>query len=97
MLSVYQMNLHIGPPKQVLFGLDSVEIIKISTRDIVAKRITDHASKAYIFSHFIPFTVPPSPELPFEAYEGINIHSLPIADSVLFLDISDSDSKGEAQ
>ena len=57
LLSVYQMT-HTGSPKQVLFGPDSVEITNISTGEIVAKGIVDHASKAYYFSHFMPFLVP---------------------------------------
>ena len=57
LLSVYHLT-HTGSPNQVLFGLDSVEITKISTGDIVVKGIIDHASKAYMFSHFIPFSVP---------------------------------------
>ena len=77
-----------GSPKKVLFGPDSIEIIKISNEDIVAKGIADHASKAYMFSHFMPFTIPASPQLPFKTNEGINIHSLPIADSVSLHDIS---------
>ena len=44
----------------------------------------------------MPFTVPASPQLPFEADEAINIPSLPIADSVSIPDISDSDSEEEA-
>ena len=59
-LFVYQMT-HTGSPKQVVFGPDSVEITKISTGELVAKGIVDHASKAYIFSHFMPYTVSASP------------------------------------
>ena len=90
LLSVYQMT-HTGSPKKVLFGPNSVEITKISTGDIVVKGIVDHASKAYIFSHFMPFMVPVSPQLPFEADKGINIPSLPIAVSVSNPNISYSD------
>ena len=36
MLSVYQMN-HTDSPKQVVFGPDSMEITKISTRELVVK------------------------------------------------------------
>ena len=91
MLYVYQMT-HTGSPKQVLFGPDSVEIINISTGDIVEKGIVDHASRAYYFSHFMPFSVPASSQLPFKADECINIPSLPIAVSVLNPNSSDSDS-----
>ena len=65
-LYVYQMT-HIGSPKQVLFGPDSVEITNISTGEIVAKGIVDHDSKEYYFSHFMPFSFPVSSYLPFEA------------------------------
>ena len=54
------------------------------------KGIVDHASKAYYFSLFIPFSVPATSQLPFEADEGINVLSLPIAVSVLNPDISNS-------
>ena len=57
LLSVYQMT-HIGSPKQVIFGPDSVEITDISTRTIIAKGVANHASKAYEFSHFMPFSEP---------------------------------------
>ena len=55
MLSVYQMP-HTRSPKRVIFGPDLVEIIDISTGNIIAKGATNHASKAYEFSHFIPFS-----------------------------------------
>ena len=87
---------HIGFPKQVLFGPDLVEITNISTRDIVAKGIANHAFKAYYFNDFMPLSVPTSSQLPFEADEGINIPSLPIVVSVLNPDISNSDSKEES-
>ena len=95
MLSAYQMT-HTDTPKQVVFGPDSVEITKISTGELVAKGIDDHGSKAYIFSHFMPYTVPTSPKLSFEADEGVNIPSLPITVSILNLDISNSDSEEES-
>ena len=60
LLYVYQMT-HTVSPKQVVFGPNLVEITKISTRELVVKVIADHASKAYIFSHFIPYIVSGSP------------------------------------
>ena len=48
LLSVYQMT-HIGSPKRVIFGRDSVEITDISTGSIIAKGTANHASKAYEF------------------------------------------------
>ena len=95
LLSIYQMT-HTSSPKKVVFGPDSVEITKISTREIVAKGIVNHASKAYIFSHFMPYIVPTSPQLSFEFDEGINIPSLPIAVSVLNTNICYSDSEEES-
>ena len=87
---------HTDSPKKVVFGPDSVEITKISTGEIVAKGIDDHSSKEYSFSHFMPFSIPSSSQLPFEADEGINIPSLPIAVSVLNPDISYSNSEEES-
>ena len=47
---------HTIPPKRVIFGLDLVEITYISTGNIIAKGVANHASKAYEFSHFMPFS-----------------------------------------
>ena len=49
---------HTSSLKRVIFGLDLVEIIDISTRNIVAKGAANHASKEYEFSHFMPFSEP---------------------------------------
>ena len=57
LLSICQMT-HTGSPKRVIFGPDSVEITDISTRNIIAKGVANHASKAYEFSHFMPFSEP---------------------------------------
>ena len=57
LLHVYQMT-HTGSPKQVVFGHDSVEIIDISTGNIIAKGVAEHASKEYSFLHFMPYTNP---------------------------------------
>ena len=46
---------HTGPPNQVTFGPDSVKITYISTGNIIAKGAANNASKAYEFSHFLPF------------------------------------------
>ena len=61
LLSVYQMT-HTGSPKQVIFGPDLVEITNISTGNIIEKGAANHASKAYEFSHFMPFSEPVHPE-----------------------------------
>ena len=57
LLSVYQMT-HIGSPKRVIFGPDSMEITDISTGNIIAKGVANHASKAYEFSHIMPPSEP---------------------------------------
>ena len=57
MLSVYQMT-HTGSPKWVIFGPESMEITNISIGNIIAKGVANHASKAYEFSHFMPFSEP---------------------------------------
>ena len=62
LLSVYQMT-HNGPPKRVVFGPDSVEISDISTGKIIAKGVANHASKAYEFSHFMPYLDPVQTQL----------------------------------
>ena len=53
LLYVYQMT-HTGSLKRVIFGPNWVEITDISTGSIIAKGTTNHASKAYEFSHFMP-------------------------------------------
>ena len=55
LLFVYQMT-HIGSLKQVAFGPDSVEISYISTQKIRSKGFSNHASKEYEFSHFLPYS-----------------------------------------
>ena len=65
LLSLYQMT-HTGPPKQVIFGPDSVDISDIPTRKIIAKGFANHASKAYEFSHFLPYLDPLLYQLAFE-------------------------------
>ena len=57
---------HIGSPKRVIFGPDSVEITDISTGNIIVKGAANHASKEYEFSHFLPFSEPVHSQLPLE-------------------------------
>ena len=45
LLFVYQMT-HTGSPKRLVFGLDSMDISNISTGDLIAKCVANHASKA---------------------------------------------------
>ena len=55
LLSVYQMT-HTGSPKRVLFEPDTIDISYISSRKMIAKGVANHASKAYEFSHFFPYS-----------------------------------------
>ena len=80
----------------MVFETDLVEITKISTWEFVVQGISQHPSKEYIFSHFIPYTILASPHLLFKADECIKIPSFPIANSVSIPDISDSDSEEES-
>ena len=68
-LSIYQMT-HTGSPKQVVFGPDSIEITYISTGKIIVKGVADHASKAYAFSHFMPYSDPVQPQLLLKGDKG---------------------------
>ena len=55
LLYVYQMT-HTVSPKQVEFGPDSVDISDISIGKLIVKIVANHASKAYEFSHFLPYS-----------------------------------------
>ena len=68
MLSVYQMN-HTVSAKQVIFGPELVDITDISTGNIIAKGVANHASKEYEFSHFMLFLEPVHSQQPL-AREG---------------------------
>ena len=57
LLFAYQM-IHTGSPKRVVFDPDSVEITDISTGKLIEKGVANHASKAYEFSHFLPYSAP---------------------------------------
>ena len=72
-LYVYQMT-HTGPLKRVVFGPNSVEITNTSTRNIIVKGVANHDSKAYEFSHFLPYSDLVQSQQPFER-EGKNISS----------------------
>ena len=73
LLFVYQMT-HIGSPKRVIFGLDLGKITYIFTGNIIVKGVANHASKAYEFSHFLPFSYPVHSQLPLKR-GGKNIPS----------------------
>ena len=77
---------HTGPPKQVILGPDLVEITYISTGNIIAKGVANHASKEYEFSHFLPFSDPMHSQLPLER-GGKNIISTPFAVSTSILEL----------
>ena len=59
---------HSGSPKKVIFGPVPVEIIDISTWNIIAKGAANHAFKAYEFSHFMPFLEPVHSQKPLARY-----------------------------
>ena len=83
---------HSGSPKKFLFGPDSVEISDISTGNIIDKGVANHASKAYEFSHFLPYSTPAQSQQPFER-GGINSLSSPFADNDILSNISFSDDE----
>ena len=85
LLFVYQMT-HIGCPKQFVFGTNSMEISNISTQNIIAKGVANHASKGYEFSHFLPYSAPAQYQQPFER-GGINSLSSPFADNDILSNI----------
>ena len=86
LLSAYQMN-HTGPPNQVVFGPDSVEIIEISTGKNIVKGIVDHSYKEYVFSDYMAYLDPVQTQLLFELDKGIKTPLLPIAYTYLFSNI----------
>ena len=86
LLSVYQMT-HTRSPKQVIFGPDSMEITYISTGNIIAKGVANHASKAYEFSHFMPPSKPVHSQQPL-AREGKIIASTSFESSTSIIDPS---------
>ena len=56
-LSVNQM-IHIGSPKRVTFDPNTLEISEFSTINLIANGVSNHAFKAYGFSHFLPNSYP---------------------------------------
>ena len=87
---------HTGSPKRVIFGPDSVEITDISTGNIIAKGAANHASKAYEFSHFMPFLEPMHSQHPLER-EGKNVPSTSFAVSASIVEPAVSIYKIEIQ
>ena len=84
---------HTSSPTQVVFGLDSIEIMEILPGKIIVKGIADYASKAYAFFDLMPYSNLVQTQLLFEADKGIKTPLLPIADTNLLSNISDSDSE----
>ena len=77
-----------GSPKRVVFGPYLVEISYISTRKLIAKAVSNHASKGYEFSHFLPYLDPVHSHLPFER-EGKFILPKPFPyDNVVSINVS---------
>ena len=55
LLSVYEMT-YTSLSKRVTFTQDDVDILEISTGQVVAVGIADHESRMYKFSHFLPYS-----------------------------------------
>ena len=49
---------HTRSPKRVTFDYDSIEIIEKYTGKLIEKGISNHATKAYDFSHFFLVSLP---------------------------------------
>ena len=49
---------HTTSPNKVIFSLDEVEIIEISSGKVIGKGVANHTSKVYMFSHFLPYSNP---------------------------------------
>ena len=77
---------HTRSPKRVIFGTDSVEITNISTGNIIAKGVANHASKSYAFSHFMPPLEPVHSQQPL-AREGKIISSTSFSASTSIADL----------
>ena len=85
---------HTGPPKRVVFGPNLVEISYISTGNIIAKGVANHASKAYEFSHFFPYSDQVQSQLPFES-RGKTILSTPFTYDNVSISVLDSEFEAE--
>ena len=91
LLYVYQMT-HTGSPNQVVFSPKSMEISGVSTQNIIPKGVANHASKAYEFSQFLPYSDRMQSHLPLER-EGKFVLLKPFA----YDNVSDSESEAEDQ
>ena len=80
----------------MVFGTDLVEISNISIGNIIAKGVTNHASRAYEFSHFLPYSDPVPSQLPFER-EGKIILLITFAYDNVSINVSNSKYEVEDQ
>ena len=87
---------HTSSPKRVVFGSNSVDISYISTGNLIVKGVANHASKAYEFSHFLPYSAPAQSQEPFER-GGINSLSSPFVDNDMLSNISVSEDEEQDQ
>ena len=69
-----------------------MKVSNISTRKLIAKVVANHVSKAYEFSHFLPYSDQVQSQLPFER-EGKTILPKPFA----YDNVSDSEFEAEDQ
>ena len=51
---------HTGSSKRIIFDVDTTEITKTYTGNIIVKGFSNHAYKEYEFSHFLPTSYPKS-------------------------------------
>ena len=72
-----------------------MDISDISIGKMIVKDVANHASKAYEFSHILPYSNPVQPQLPFER-GGKNIISTPFVNDVLSK-VSDSEDEEQDQ
>ena len=63
------------------------DISNISTKNIIENGVANHASKAYAFSHFLPYSAPIQSQQPFKR-EGKKSLSYPFADNDMLSKIS---------
>ena len=87
---------HTVSPKQVVFGPDSMEISEISIGNIIVKGVANHASKAYEFSHVLPYSDSVRSQLPFKR-KGKFILPNPFSYDNVTINVSDSESEAEDQ
>ena len=73
-----------------------MEILDISIGKMIVKGVANHASKAYEFSHFLPYSDPVQSQLPFER-EGKFILLKPFSYDNVSIDVSNLESEAEDQ